>query len=102
MSPDAELYYLDGLIHEQWARLAIDSDVSAPMPHEGGENAKQKLFECGWVRVALQGTGGLSVEYSDGATLHEKQLSRLITLAIGSGAKFLARECGDKIEVFWR
>lgn len=101
LSPSGNLHYLDGFIHEQWARLAIGSDVSAPMPHEGGENAKQKLFECHWVRVALHGADTIAVEYHDKAELSKEQSSRLIELATGAGAKYLVRDRSGKMECIW-
>lgn len=102
LSPTGGLHYLGGYIHEQWARLAIGSDVSAPMPQEGGENAKQKLFEAGWVRVTLHGPNTVLVEYDDDARLTQIQFSRLIELTTGSGAKSLVRDENGKLRVLWR
>jgi len=101
LSPDAELYELDGFIHEQWARLAIGWDIAAPMPQEGGLNAKEKLFDLGWVRVAVRGTESFSVELQQNASLKKNQLARLILLAKEAGAKILVRERNDRMESIW-
>ena len=101
MSPDAELYELDGFIHEQWARLAIGWDVSGPMPQEGGLNAKQNLFDLGWVRVAVQGTECFSAELQQNANLTKNQLARLLLLAKETNAKLLVRERNDRMESIW-
>lgn len=101
MSPSGSLYYLDGLIHEQWARLAIGSDVAAPMPNEGGENAKKKLFDAGWIRVALQIPDTFVVEYGGDTCLTAIQSSRLIELATVAGAKNLVRDDNDKMKLIW-
>ena len=101
MSPTGNLHYLDGLIHEQWARVAIGSDVSAPMPEEGGENAKLRLFDAGWVRVAPRESDTIGFEYSKKRFLPEEQTSRLVELAVGVGAKSLVRECNGKMYILW-
>lgn len=101
LSPSGCLHYLDGFIHEQWARLAIGSDVSAPMPQEGGENAKLKLFDAGWVRVALQGPETFVVEYGGNACLSPIQSARLIQLATDAGVKSLVRDDNGRMQLIW-
>jgi hypothetical protein len=101
LSPSGGLHYLDGLIHEQWARLAIGSDVSAPMPQDGGENAKQKLFELDWIRVALLGSDTIVIEHDEKGCLAKVQSERLIELALAVKAKYLVRESGGKMKTIW-
>ena len=101
LSPFGGLHYLDGLIHEQWARLAIGADVSAPMPQDGGENAKQKLFERNWIRVALLGADTIVIEHDEKVCRSIAQSERLIELALAVKAKYIVRERSGKIRTIW-
>ena len=96
------MHYLDGLIHEQWSRLALGLDVAAPMPQEGGVDAKQKLFDAGWVRVALQSPDTFVIEYGGNVSLTPIQSARLIELATGAGAKNLVRDDKGKMQLIWK
>ncbi len=102
LSPSGSLHYLDGFIHEQWARLALGLEVAAPMPQEGGENAKQKLFDAGWVRVALQSPDTFVVEYGGNVSLTPSQSARLIELATGAGSKNLVRDDRGRMQLIWK
>jgi hypothetical protein len=102
LSPSGGLHYLDGFIHEQWARLALGLDVAAPMPQEGGVDAKQKLFDAGWVRVALQSPDTFVIEYGGNVFLTPIQSARLIELATGAGAKNLVRDDKGRMQLIWK
>lgn len=102
LSPSGSLHYLDGFIHEQWARLALGLDVAAPMPQEGGVNAKQKLFDAGWIRVALQNPNTFVIEYGENVFLTPIQSARLIELATGAGAKNLVRDDKGRMQLIWK